>query len=72
MAKVNNMLLVLTILLLIISLLGTFSLLSKVSFERPGGGPSGVKHGEVKITVLPETEVTDGSATGYVTLTVEP
>ena len=72
MAKVNNMLLVLTILLLIISLIGTFTLLSKVTFETPGGGPSNTKHGEVKFRILPETEVIDGSATGYVALTVEP
>ena len=67
MAKVNNMVLVLTVLLLVISLFGTFMLMSNISFETPGGP---VGQGEVKFGVLPEPG--QDADTGYVGFKILP
>lgn len=55
MAKSNNVLLVLTIMLLLVSLFGTFALLSNIVFEiTPAEGPPATQKGEIKLEILPE------------------
>ena len=53
MAKMNNLLLVLTILLLLISIFGTVALMDVTSFEGPVKQPSNVAKGELKLTIEP-------------------
>jgi hypothetical protein len=69
MAKVNNLVLALTIVLLFISLVGTFTLLGNINFETPGV-PGGVQQGQVKVSILPEPG--SDAATGFVGFKVLP
>lgn len=73
MAKSNNMLLVLTVLLLLVSLVSlvmTFTLMNKMTFEAPPAGPSpAIQHGYIGLTILPESH---DSGTGYIGVEILP
>lgn len=66
MAKSNNIILVLAIVLLLVSLFGTFTLLGKINFETPSEPSPGVQKGEVKFVVLPIPEPSSMSTTGHI------
>jgi hypothetical protein len=67
----NNVLLVLTILMLLVSIFGTLTLLNNITFVTPPvKPPSAIQRGEIGFTVLPEPG--SDSAIGYIGLTVLP
>jgi hypothetical protein len=71
MTKSNNILLVLSIVLLLISAFGTFTLLSNITFETPPAEvPKTIQTGEIRLSILPDPG--SDSATGYVGLTILP
>jgi hypothetical protein len=68
----NNILLVLTLLLVLVSLFGTVTLLNNIEFTQyPDGGSPTVKNGEVKIEILPEP-TKSMSTTGYMSVKILP
>lgn len=70
MAKSNNVLLALTVVLLLVSLFGTFALMNSITFKTPPAGPSpGIQQGEIKLGILPEPSY--DSTTGYIGLEIE-
>lgn len=69
MVKSNNFLLVLTMVLLLISVIGTFTMLSKITFETTPAENPGVKNGEITFEIYPDPG--SASGTGYMTLTIE-
>ena len=70
MAKSNNVLLVLTVVLLLVPLFTTFTLLSNITFEAPPAGPSpAIQHGYIGVTILPESH---DSATGEISVKILP
>jgi len=69
MAKNNNIILVLTLLLLLVSVFGTLSLMNKITFESPRSSPA-VERGEIKVEVIPEPG--SDSMTGQIALTILP
>jgi hypothetical protein len=71
MAKSNNMVLVLVVVLLAISVLGTVLIVSSMPFEgSPSSGQASTTTGKVSVTITPGPG--SDSATGYVSLTILP
>jgi hypothetical protein len=70
MAKANNMVLVLSIILLMISVIGTFVMIEKISLNVPGEGHKSVQQGIVGFTILPTLE--GDSATGRIGVAILP
>ena len=69
MAKVNNLLLVLTILLLFISIFGTVALMDITRFEGPVKQPSNIAKGELKLKIEPGPG--SDSVTGRIALNIK-
>ena len=69
MERVNNLVVALTIVLLIISLFGTFTLIGKINFVQPAHSPTNVQTGKVGFQI---TEPGTISLTGHVGLEVLP
>jgi len=70
MVKTNNTILFLSVILLIISLAGTFLMLEKTSFNLPGEGPEPVQQGKVELTILPAPAGV--SSTGMIGVAILP
>lgn len=72
MAKSNNMVFILAVVLLLVSVFGAFVLLSSVTFVTPPVvGPQTTQHGELKLTILPDRQ-TSMSTTGYLGFEIPP
>jgi len=70
MAKTNNLVLILSVVLLIVSIVGTFVMIEKVSFGIPGEGPKPVQQGKVELTILPAPAGV--SSTGMIGVAILP
>jgi len=70
MAKTSNLVLVLSVVLLITSIVGTFVMIEKVSFGIPGESPKPVQQGKVELTILPTPAGV--SSTGMIGVAILP
>ncbi len=71
MVKSNNILFILAIVLLLVSVFGTFALLNSINFVTiPAKGPQTTQQGEIKLTILPGPG--SMSTTGYIGVNILP